>query len=165
MVKSGELSKFALLPPFRNPLVYFKAFAKYPTHRHPSIGSNQKLHPMVETIITWFMLKHQNIIMQDAIRMIRARPIDYLRSINQAVYIYFHSPSDFDLITGNRDTIGAFDLWWNRFFYGQWKSDETSIDRNSSMSVEHVGWWIVVSFLIVAAGSVIFIWKNRRQSR
>jgi hypothetical protein len=104
-----------------------------------------------------------NYYLRDALYLIRARPLDYLRSINQALYIYFHSPSDFDLITGNRDTLGAFDLWWNRLFYGQWKSDETSIDRNSSMSMDHVGWWIVVVFFMVSAGSVISIWRNLRR--
>ncbi len=161
-VKSGELSKFALLPPFRNPLVYLKLLPNtpltgIPVLDQPETSSHGRNHHHLVYV------EASKYYMQDAIHMIRARPIDYLRSVNQAVYIYFHSPSDFDLITGNRDTLGAFDQWWNRFFYGQWKSDETSIDRNSSMSVEHVGWWIVASFLIVAAGSIIFIWKNRRQ--
>ena len=49
--------------------------------------------------------------------LIRARPIDYLRSINQAVYIYFHSASDFDLITGNRDTAFALSIYGGIAFF------------------------------------------------
>ena len=161
MVKSGELSKFALLPPFRNPTVYLKLLPATPITGIPVLDETETLtgtlnyHHLVYVEASKYYLK-------DALHLIRVRPIYYLRSINQALYIYFHSPSDFDLITGNRDTLGAFDLWWNRLFYGQWKSDETSIDRNSSMSMEHVGWWIVVGFLIVSAGSIISIWKNRK---
>jgi hypothetical protein len=28
--------------------------------------------------------------------------------------------------------------------------------------MEHVGWWIVVGFLVVAIGSILFIWRNRK---
>jgi hypothetical protein len=161
MVDSGELSKFALLPPFRNPLVYLKLLPNPPLTGIPILdepetsSGGRNFHHLVYVEASKYYLR-------DAIHVILTRPIDYLRSVNQAVYIYFHSSSDFDLIAGNRDILGAFDLWWNRLFYGQWKSDETSIDRNSSISVEHVGWWIVVGFLIVAVGSIIFIWKNCR---
>jgi len=91
------------------------------------------------------------------------RPSYYLQSVTQAVYIYFHSASDFDFISGNRNYIAAFDLAWNRLFYGQWKNDETSAERLSSMSMEHVAWWIVISFMGVSVGSIVFLWKNRNQ--
>jgi hypothetical protein len=161
MVKSGELSKFALLPPFRNPSVYLKLLPDTPLTGIPILDepetslSGPNHHHLVYVAASKYYL-------QDAIRVIQAKPTYYLRSVEQAVYIYFHAASDFDLTTGNRDVISVFDLWWNRFFYGQWKNDETSIERNSSMSIEHVGWWIVVSFFIVVAGSIILLWKNRR---
>ena len=160
MVKAGELSKFALLPPFRNPSAYLKLLPDTPLTGIPvldepetSLG-NRNHHHLIYVEASKYYL-------QDAIRVIRARPTYYLRSVKQAIYIYFHSPSDFDLIMGNRETINTFDLWWNRLFYGQWKSVETSIERNSSISMQHVGWWIVASFLIAAAGSMIFLWKDR----
>jgi hypothetical protein len=162
MVESGELSKFALLPPFRNPLVYLKLLPDTPLTGIPVLDEpetslhERNFHHLVYVEASKYYL-------QDALHLIQVRPIYYLRSVNQALYIYFHSSSDFDLFGGNRSTLGAFDLWWNRLFYGQWKSDETSIDRNSSMSVVNVGWWIVAGFLMVTAGSIIFIWKNRRR--
>jgi hypothetical protein len=161
MVKSGELSKFALLPPFRNPLVYLKLLPDTPLTGIPLLDEPQTSlngrnhHHLVYVEASKYYLR-------DALHVIRAKPIDYLRSVNQAIYIYFHSSSDFDLTTGNRDHVSAFDLWWNRLFFGQWKNDETSADRNSGMSMEHVGWWIVVSFVVAGVGSAIFLWKNRR---
>jgi len=160
MVKSGELSKFSLILPFRNPLVYLKLLPETPHTGIPVLDEPEtSLHSRNHHHLVY--VEASNYYLRDALRIIRAKPNVYLRSINQAIYIYFHSASDFDLITGNRDHIFTFDLWWNRLFYGQWKSDETSIERNSSMSIEHVGWWIVMSFLIVIAGSVIFLWRNR----
>jgi hypothetical protein len=157
MVKAGELSKFALIPPFRNPLVYLKILTDTPITGIPvldkpetSLGGRNHHHLVYVEASKYYF--------RDAIHMMRVNPNYYLRSVNQAVYIYFHSPSDFDLITGNRTYIAAFDLWWNRLFYGQWKNDETSVGRNSSMSVEYVGWWIIFSFLIAAVGSVLFLW-------
>jgi hypothetical protein len=161
MVKSGELSKFALLPPFRNPQVYLKLLPNTPKTGVPVLDEPEtSRHSRNHHHLVY--VEASNYYLRDAIRIIRAKPNVYFRSINQAIYIYFHSASDFDLTMGNRSRILPFDLWWNRIFYGQWKSDETSIDRNSSMSMEHVGWWIVVSFLIVTDGSIISIWKNRR---
>jgi hypothetical protein len=160
LVKSGELSKFALLPPFRNPLVYLELLPRTPLTGIPMLDkpetslNGRNHHHLVYVEASKYYLR-------DALRMIRAKPNSYLRSIGQAVYIYFHSASDFDLTGGNRVRILAFDLWWNRIFYGQWRNDETSIERNSSMGAEHVGWWIVAGFFIATTGSAIFLWKNR----
>ena len=95
--------------------------------------------------------------------MIRVKPGSYLRSIEQALYIYFHSPSDFELVGGNRKKIEAFDLWWNRVFFGQWQTNENSVERNSNMSGAHLSWGIIVVFLIAAVGGVNLLWKRRGQ--
>ncbi len=160
-VKSGTLSDFALIPPFRNPLVYLKLLPDTQVTGIPildeiytSLGT-RNFHHLV------YAEASHNYLM-DALRVIYLMPDYYLRSIGQALYIYSHSPSDFDPVVGNRNTLGSFDLWWNRIFYGQWKSDETSIERNSSMSMEYVGWWIVASFLATTTCSIVSLWKNRR---
>jgi len=161
MVKSGELSKFALLPPFRNPSVYLKLLPDTPLTGIPVLDEPEtSLHGPNHHHLVY--VEASKYYLHDAIRVIRVKPTYYLQSVEQAIYIYFHASSDFDLTTGNRDPISAFDLWWNRLFYGQWKNDETSIERNSNMSMEHVGWWIVVSFITATAGSIILLWKNRR---
>jgi len=160
LVRSGKLSEFALIPPFRNPQVYLKLLPETPLTGVPVLDEPETLlharnhHHLVYAEASQMYLR-------DALRLISLMPGYYLRSICQAVYIYFHSASDFDPVIGNRSQIWEFDLWWNRIFHGQWQGDETSIERNSSMSVEHVGWWIVAGFLIVTAGSAALLWKNR----
>jgi len=161
MVKSHELSEFALIAPFRNPLVYLKLLpgtplTGIPVLDEPETSLNGRNHHHLVYV------EASNYYLRDAMRVIHMEPGLYLRSIGQAVYIYFHSVSDFDLTNGNRDRVHTLDLWWNRVFYGQWRSDETSIDRNSSAATVHVGWWIVVGFVIVTVGSANFLWENRR---
>lgn len=162
MVKAGELSKFALILPFRNPSAYLKLLPDTPLTGIPvldepdtSLGGRNHHHLVYVEASKYYL--------RDALYIIRVRPDSYLRSIGQAVYIYFHSPSDFELIGDNRKYIQTFDLWWNRIFYGQWQTDETSVERNSTISGEHIGWGIVIVFLINAAGSVNFLWKKRSQ--
>lgn len=160
MVKSGELSEFALIAPFRNPLVYLKLLPEtsitgVPVLDKPETSDGGRNHHHLVYV------QASNHYFKDAIQVIRARPDLYLHSIRQAAYIYFHSASDFDLINGNRVHVQILDLWWSRIFYGQWRGDETSIDRNSSVSPSHVGWWIVASFVIAVTGSIVFLWKNR----
>lgn len=160
LVRSGKLSEFALIPPFRNPQVYLKLLPGTPLTGIPVLDEPETLlhtrnhHHLVYAEASQMYLR-------DALRVIYLMPEYYLRSIGQACYIYFHSPSDFDPIVGNRNKILPFDLWWDRIFYGQWQGDETSIERNSSAAPEHVGWWIVAGFLIVIAGSAALLWRNR----
>lgn len=162
MVKSGELSKFALIPPFRNPQVYLKLLPETPLTGIPVLDEPEtSLHSRNHHHLVY--IEASNYYLRDALRIIRTRPASYLRSVWQAIYIYFHSASDYDLTVTNRDRIRTFDLWWNRLFNGQWQSDETSVERNSSMSAEHVGWWIVAGFLIGIAGSVNFLWSRRKR--
>jgi hypothetical protein len=162
LVKSGELSKFALIPPFRNPLVYLKLLPDTQATGIPvldeiytSLGTRNFHHLVYAEASHYYLM--------DALRVIYLMPEYYLRSIGQAFYIYFHSPSDFDPILENRSRIQNLDLWWNRIFYGQWLSNETSIDRNTGMSAEHVGWWIVAVFVSAVVGCTIFLWRTHDQ--
>jgi hypothetical protein len=161
LIKSGELSKFAQYPPFRNPQFYLKLLPDTPTTGIPlldlpetSLGSRNHHHLVYVEASQYYL--------RDALRVIRLKPQYYLRSIGQAFYIFFHSSSDFDLILGNRGHIYGFDLWWNRLFFGQWLDDETSIDRNVSMSPLHAGWVIIVAFSVALISSPLFLWQNRK---
>ncbi len=163
MVRSGELSKFALILPFRNPTAYLKLLPETPLTGIPVLDEPEtSLHSRNHHNLVY--VEASKYYLWDAIHIIRVKPSSYLRSIWQALYIYFHSASDFDLTAGNRNHIVTFDLWWNRIFHGQWQSDETSIERNSSMSAKYVGWWIVAGFFIVTAGGHISLWKSRGNS-
>jgi hypothetical protein len=102
---------------------------------------------------------------RDGLNVLRLRPAVYLRSVTQSLYIFFHSASDFDLIWEIRVRIQALDLWWNRIFYGQWLSDESSRERLSQMSPLHVGWWIVASFMIGVLGTSRYLWNHPGRMR
>lgn len=162
LVKSGKLSELALIPPFRNPQVYLKFLPETPLTGIPILDEPETLqHTRNHHHLVY--AEASQIYLRDALRVIFSMPEYYLRSIVQAVYIYFHAASDFDPVIGNRNRVWEFDLWWNRVFHGQWQGDETSIDRNSAMSAEHVGWWIVAGFFFVTVGCAQFLWKNRRR--
>jgi hypothetical protein len=161
MAKSGELSKFALLPPFRNPSLYLKFLPETPHTGIPVLDEPEtslnrlNYHHLVYVEASKYFLR-------DSIRLILAKPNYYIRSVSQAMYVYFQTSSNYFLVAGNRESIRTLDLWWNRLFYGQWISDETSVDLVSSMSPKRVGWWIIMSFFIVIAGGIISLWQNRR---
>ena len=161
MVKTGELSKFAKYFPFRNPEVYLKLLPDTPTTGIPILD-------LVETSNGQLNHHHLSYIeaskyyLHDALHVIRIRPLIYLRSIEQSLYIFFHSASDYDFIGINRVRIKTFDLWWNRIFFGQWQNNENSGERMISMSILNVSWWILIAFLTAFFGSLGYLWKNRK---
>jgi hypothetical protein len=162
LVKTGELSKFALLLPFRNATAYLELLPDTPVTGIPildkpgtSLGRRNQHHLVY--------VQASNYYLRDALRVIRLYPERYVRSIGQSLYIYIHSPSDFDLITPNRLKIQELDLWWNRLFFGQWQTNESSGARLSLFSAQNVGWWIAIALLTSIFGSGFFLWKRRNQ--
>jgi hypothetical protein len=159
MVRSGELSKFADYPPFRNPVVYLKLLPHTSTTGIPVLDITEfpdgvlNYHHRVYLDASTYYLR-------DALHVLRVRPAVYLRSVLQSLYIFFHSSSDFELTWDIRTPIQTLDLWWNRFFYGQWLNDESPGDRLAGMSPLHVGWGIVASFIIAIVGTSRTLGKN-----
>ena len=159
MIKDGELSEFASYPPFRNPTVYLKLLPDTTTTGVPVLDITEfpdgvlNYHHRVYMDASRYYLR-------DALRVLRERPMIYLRSVVQSLYIFSHSSSDFELIWEIRAPIQTFDLWWNRFFYGQWLNDEPPGERMIKMMPLHVGWFIVVSFIIGVFGSIRYLWKD-----
>jgi len=159
VIRSGELSQFAAYPPFRNPIVYLKLLPDTPVMGIPVLDiaefpdGSLNYHHRVYIDAS----KHY---LQDALYTIRIKPALYLRAVVQSSYIFFHSSSDFELIREIRSPIQTFDLWWNRLFYGQWLNDEPPTGRVNEISLLHIGWWIVVAFIVGIAGSIKFIWKR-----
>lgn len=159
MMKSGELSKFAAYPPFRNPVVYLRLLPDTPVTDIPVLditefpdGDLNYNHRVYIDASKYYF--------QDALHVIRTRPEIYLRGIGQSLYIFFHSSSDFELIDGIRSPIQTFDFWWNRLFYGQWLNDEPPGERVSKILLLHVGWCIVAAFTIGVLGNIRNIWKD-----
>ena len=159
MIRSGELSKFAGYPPFRNPVVYLKLLPDTPTTGIPVLDITE----FPDGVLNYHhrvYLDASNYYLRDALHVLRIRPELYLRSVVQSLYIFFHSSSDFELIWGIRRPIQTWDVWWNRLFYGQWLTDETPGERMAEISPLHVGWEIVASFLIAIWGTSSYFWKN-----
>jgi hypothetical protein len=159
MIKSGELSPFAGYFPFRNPVVYLKLLPNTPSTGIPVLDITN-FPDGVRNYHHKVYLDASNYYLRDALHVLRERPALYLRSVMQSLYIFFHSSSDFELIWGIRRPIQTLDLWWNRFFYGQWLNDESPGERIVGMSPLHVGWGIVASFIIAIVGTSRYLWKN-----
>jgi hypothetical protein len=160
LVRAGSLSGFALIPPFRNPLVYLRYLPHTPLTGIPlldepeiSLGGRNHHHLVY--------IEASGRYLEDALMTIRSRPRVYLRAVLQAAYIYFHSASDYEFVSENRSRIGSLDLWWNRVFYGQWAGDETASERLGNLSPGHVAWWLVLVFLTTLAGAAACLWKRR----
>jgi len=158
MVVNGELSSFADYPPFRSPAVYLRLLPNTPTTGIPLLDITEfegvrNQHHLVYIDASRYFLR-------DALHVIRTNPGLYLRSVLQSLYIYFHSSSDFKLISGIRQPIQTFDVGWNRLFYGQWLNNESLGERVTEMSPSHVGWWILVSFIFGVLGSARYFWRT-----
>jgi hypothetical protein len=159
MIKSGELSKFAAYPPFRNPVVYLKLLPNTPVTDIPLLDITE----FPDGVLNYHhrvYLDASNYYLRDAMHVLRVEPVLYLRSVLQSLYIFFHSSSDFELLWGLRRPIQTFDIIWNRLFYGQWLNDESPGERLAEMSSFHVAWWIVASFLIGIWGNARYLWKD-----
>ncbi|NTW08883.1 MAG: hypothetical protein HGA28_04870 [Anaerolineaceae bacterium] len=162
MVASGKLSNFALLPPFRNPTAYLELLPDTPETGIPvldladtSLGRRNHNHLVYVEASGYYL--------RDALRTILAHPDVYLRGVLQSFYIWFHSTSDFELTEGNRAKIHSFERWWNRLFYGQWESEESSGNRVNSMSAAHMGWLILTGYATAFVGGFGFLWTRRGQ--
>ena len=151
MIKSGELSSFAVYAPFRNPSQYLEFLPNTPVTGIPILDITEfpdgtvNHHHLVYIEASQYYMK-------DALHVIRMAPAYYLRVVGHSVYIFFHSSSDYKLIWDVRAPIEKMDLWWSRLFYGQW----LNYDENTSfvqMSPLYVGWWIVLSFILGVLGN------------
>lgn len=159
MIQSGELSRFAAYPPFRNPKVYLRLLPDTPVTGIPVLDITEFPDGKLNYNHRVYVDASKQYL-QDALHVIRVRPAIYLRGVVQSLYIYFHSSSDFELIWGIRNPIQMFDFWWNRLFYGQWLNDEPPNERVSEILPLQVGWWIVASFIVGVLGSSRYLWKN-----
>jgi hypothetical protein len=159
MINNGELSEFAAYPPFRNPKVYLRLLPNTPATGIPVLDITEFSNGIVNYHHQVYINASKYYLL-DALYVLRARPDVYLRSVAQSLYIFFHSSSDFKLISEIRLPINTFDVLWNRVFYGQWLNDESSSERTARMSLRHVGWGIVALFIISVWGSASYLWKN-----
>lgn len=155
-VEDEILSPFALIPPFRNPNVYLKLLPHTPKTGIPLLDKP-------ETSLN--TRNHHHLVyaeagrnyMKDALKLIYLKPGIYPRAILQAAYIYFHAASDYEFLGANHVHIARLDQIWNRVFYGQWQSGENSGKRLNQLQATHVGWLLILGFIITVAGSSRFL--------
>lgn len=161
MIQAGELSPFAQYPSFSSPRLYLKLLPDTPLTGIPLLDETKKstgrsnFHHLV-------YVKAGSYYQQDALRVIRTRPALYLRSIVQSFYVFFHSASDYDFLDYNRQRIRAFEMGWNRLFFGQWQMNETLEQRTTNISLRHTGWLVLLAFLIAILGSIRHLWRQRK---
>lgn len=161
MIQAGELSPFAQYPSFSSPESYLNLLPDTPVTGIPLLDETKKsngrsnFHHLV-------YIETGTYYQRDALRVIRARPALYLRSIVQSFYIFFHSTSDYDFLDYNRQRIPAFEMGWNRLFFGQWQMNETLEERTGNLSLRHTGWLVLLTFLISIFGSIRHLWMQRK---
>lgn len=161
MVETGELSPFARYSTFSAPGDYLNLLPDTPITGIPLLDNSTKSNGRINFHHLVFV-ETSKYYRHDALRVIRSHPTLYLRSISQSLYIFFHSTSDYDFLDHNRGRIPAFELMWNRLFFGQWQMNETLHERTGIISVRHVGWWILTAFLIALFGAARHLWHQRR---
>lgn len=161
MLKSGQLSEFAGIIPFSWPASYLELLPDTPLTGIPVLDNletssgNPNVHHLVYIEASKYYLR-------DALYVIRFNPEHYFRFVAQAFYIYFHPSSDAGLVQQDNELVKTLDHWWRVVFSGQWESDSDN-QKNTSMSAEYAGWWIIISFFTALTGGVVFLWKNRGQ--
>lgn len=160
MIRAGELSLFAQYPSFSSPESYLNLLPDTPLTGIPLLDETKKsngrsnFHHLV-------YIETGAYYQRDALHVIRARPALYLRSIVQSFYIFFHSASDYDFLDYNRQRIRAFEATWTRLFSGQWEMNETLEERTGTLSLRHMGWLILLAFLIAIFGSIRHLWRQK----
>jgi hypothetical protein len=159
-VKDGVVSELALVPPYRSPDVYLEYFPDTPLTGIPLLddvnmsGGYRNQHHLSYVYAGERYLK-------DSVRMIVHAPRYYLGVIPSSFYIFLHSASDYEPTYSIRIPIDGWDTVWNRLFYGQWKKDETLVERSWAFSLDHVAWWLVLNFLITIIVAPVYLWRKR----
>jgi hypothetical protein len=158
--KQGLISDLALLPPFRSREVYLRYYPDTPQTGIPLLDqeSYESGFPNYHSLVHIEASRQQ---MRDAIRMIRLAPRHYGLNVLRAIYIFFHSASDYEHVFEIRQPIDELDTVWNRAFYWQWQKGETFPELGSSFSLDHVAWGWILAYGVAVCGAVVYLWRMR----
>jgi len=162
-VKQGLVSDLVLLPPFRSRSVYLRYFPDTPETGIPLLDQESYASgfPNYHSLVHIEASRQQ---MHDSLRMIRLAPRHYLLNVLRAVYIFFHSASDYEHVYEIRQPVDGLDTIWNRLFYGQWQKGETFPEMGASFSLDHVAWGLVFAYVVALGGLVVTLWHARAGS-
>jgi len=161
-VKEGIVSELALVPPYRSPDVYLQYFPDTPLTGIPLLDDIN--------ISTGYRNQHHlsyvyagERYLKDSVRILVHAPRYYLDILPYSIYIYLHSASDYEHVFDIRVPIDGWDTVWNRLFYGQWRKDESLVERSQTFSPDHVAWWLALGFLLVITATPVYVWRKQDQ--
>lgn len=152
MIERGQLSNLALIYPFS---VSADAFPTYLTQVKPS-GV-----PILDQVLkssgftnfnnlAFIDIAHQY--QHDALASLTSHPLDYLKNVVKAVFIYFRPSDDYGLVKVNASHIEFVDRLYNLLIFGQpvYGIDaQASVEDLIAINVGRVGFFIVIIFGIV----------------
>lgn len=159
-IKEGIVSDLAIVPPYRSPDVYLEYFPDTPLTGIPLLDDVNMSNGYRNQHHLSYVYAGERYL-KDSIRMVIHAPRYYLSTIPYSLYIYLHSVSDYEHTLGIRAPMDSLDTAWNRLFYGQWNKDESLRERSFTFSPDHLGWWLLLSFLLVITATPVFLWRQR----
>ena len=160
-IEDGIVSELALVPPYRSPEVYLKYFPETPVTGIPLLDDYEESDGFRNQHHLSYVYAGERYL-KDAVRMVIYAPRYYFNVLPYSVYIFFHSASDYKHLL-SRDKIMGLDTLWNRLFYGQWQKDETLQERSSTVSLDHVAWWLLSGFVLVIITVPVYLWQRRSE--
>jgi len=144
LVAQGKLSPYPVVEAFR-PIENYQGLLPVPAPRRIPVLDEQLKSTDAVNFNHPFYIGLSNRMAGEAINFIKADPGLYLTSVKQGFWIYFHSSSDY-LLFKERPTL-ALESWWDRIFYGQWKTYEGDFKNRWKDDPAYVGWLLVIVYL------------------
>jgi len=157
LVRDGELSELALIPPFSD-LTAYERYIPAETTGIPVLDRRTKStgYPNLNHI-AYVAVSRQYL--RDAVHVIVSRPAAYLRGVVSACAIYCRPPSDNPFLEVNREPIRPLVRLYDAVFYGRLleRPHPASVDgdriRHYATQLMNLGLWIpIVCPLLVVYG-------------
>ncbi len=179
LVEEGELSPFALIPPFTPVADYEGVLPAGPTTGVPVLDDEVKIFPPGESFppgtisINFNNLLYADIsdaYLDDALRTIRNRPDAYVRGVATGTETFFRPPSDFFTLRDNRMQIGGFNRMYNRVIYGVVASGDPvstfpDVGQRYRQGPPRTAWFSVLLYAVVLVGGARELWSRLRRRR
>ena len=166
MISQGELSAFARIDPFSEVDDYLPLLPKIPETGIPVLDQKTKSNgsPNYNNIA---YIQVSNFYLKDALALIRSEPLLYLKGIGRALFIYFHSSSDYFPLDGQKKHIDKLERFWNIVFLGQLQNYRDYQDRLLYRQPGQVGWFIVLAFglsMLVGGRAILDLCKQKEKT-
>lgn len=166
--RAGVLSKVGMIEPAYN-LRYYKPYITMPPPTGIAVLDIEENardranfnHPAYFQVHRYYI--------EDAKRILRHYPQAYVRSVMKAWFCYFLPLGDYPFFGENRLRILAWDQWFNRIVFGQWKQAGTRKDLQRVQSREgslvltlYTGVYLMAAFPVLFAYGLRTLWRGWR---